>query len=174
MGLSLKNVEWWTLGSGKDLMTPLFPSCLLMQRGRTLRVSHHKAIFTISKANSSSRKYQWKMTAPFSQCRKHSELQTFHPTLVWRCWCIGKWLADVVKDQIPRLPSANSIPDTRVESQVSQAWLDQTGVHLDIEGFIEGHAKHQYLKETLKKKQPLRTNSIHPQSVIEDPKHSAA
>jgi uncharacterized protein (DUF2235 family) len=162
MGLSLKNVEMVTLGSGKinDAFIPIMPT---MQRGERLGLATTGYLYHF-KGNLLIQKYQWQNDGTFSPMPNNTANYTFHHASM-ALLVYWKMAGNVVKDQY-LVYRAESMPDTEL-NQVSQAWLDKHGAHLDIEALLKVTQTPILERDAQEKTTTKANSSTH--TVIEDP-----
>ncbi|AWY00466.1 peptidoglycan-binding protein [Marinomonas primoryensis] len=162
MGLSLRNVEMVTLGSGKvhDAFIPIMPA---VQFGERLGIATTGYLYHF-KGKSLIQKYQWQDDGTFSPMPDNNSDYTFHHAsmalLVY--WKIA---GSVVKDQY-LVYRTEPMPNAELD-QVSPEWLDKHGVHLDIDALLKV-SQTPILERDAQEKTITKANaSTH--TVIEDP-----
>ncbi|GGN32171.1 hypothetical protein GCM10011350_26460 [Marinomonas arctica] len=162
MGLSLKNVTMVPLGSGKvnDAFIPIMPT---VQFGERLGFATTGYLYHF-KGNTLVQKYQWQGDETFSPMPDNMADYTFHHAsmslLVY--WKIA---GKVVKDQY-LVYRAESLSNTEL-NQVSPEWLDQHGVHLDIDALLKVTDTPLLERDNYEKANIKADTTTH--TVIEDP-----
>ena len=162
MGLSLKNVTMVPLGSGKvnDAFIPIMPT---VQFGERLGFATTGYLYHF-KGNTLVQKYQWNGDETFSPMPDNIADYTFRHArmslLVY--WKIA---GKVVKDQY-LVYRAESLSAEEV-NQVSPEWLEQHGVHLDIDALLKVTQTPQLERDNYEKESIKADITTH--TVIEDP-----
>jgi hypothetical protein len=162
MGLSLKNVTMMPLGSGKvnDAFLPIMPT---VQFGERLGFATTGYLYHF-KGNTLVQKYQWQGDETFSPMPDNTADYIFHHAsmslLVY--WKIA---GKVVKDQY-LVYRAESLSNTEL-NQVSPEWLEQHGVHLDIDALLKVTQTPLLERDNYEKASIKADTTTH--TVIEDP-----
>ncbi|GGN17885.1 hypothetical protein GCM10011350_03680 [Marinomonas arctica] len=162
MGLSLKNVTMVPLGSGKvnDAFIPIMPT---VQFGERLGFATTGYLYHF-KGNTLVQKYQWQGDETFSPMPDNMADYTFHHASM-SLLVYWKVAGKVVKDQY-LVYRAESLSNTEL-NQVSPEWLEQHGVHLDIDALLKVTQTPLLERDNYEKANIKADTTTH--TVIEDP-----